>query len=129
MAHVIKVSSADAIKDIQRYRDDATSNKERVSEEEVAALRSTSQEVQTRHTLTKYFLVGFFGLIVSCFIFVPLYNAFAVSWIKDLHLQGLDEQVANVKLLDIEKVLAVIIGALGSSLGFIIGYYYKEKSK
>ena len=92
-------------------------------------MRNASQEVRTRHTLTKYFLLGFFTLIIVCFIFVPIYNSHAVHWVKELHEQGLDEQAKNINFLDVEKVLAVIIGALGSSLGFIIGYYYKEKSK
>lgn len=34
---------------------------------------------------------------------------------------------ASVKLLELDKVLSVIIGALGTSLGFIIGYYFEEK--
>ncbi|MGY0378307.1 hypothetical protein ACW2AL_15650 [Providencia sp. PROV170] len=39
----------------------------------------------------------------------------------------MEDIAKSIKLLDLDKVLAVIIGALGTSLGFIIGYYFKEK--
>ncbi|EHJ7977363.1 hypothetical protein QSZ85_000653 [Escherichia coli] len=123
------ISSQEAIEKLQNFKKRDDEVKEKVSDEESIAIRNASQEVKTRHTLTKYFLIGFFILIIVCFIFVPVYNSHAVHWVKELHEHGLDEQAKNINFLDVEKVLAVIIGALGSSLGFIIGYYYKEKSR
>lgn len=118
-----------ALEKLRNFKIEDEEAKEKVISQEDVAMRAASQEVRTRHTLTKYFLIGFFSLIVICFIFVPVYNEQAVHWVKELHENGLDEQAKNINFLDVEKILAVIIGALGSSLGFIIGYYYKEKSK
>lgn len=123
------LSSQEVLKRLHSSKQQDDETREKVTDEESMAIRSASQEVRTRHTLTKYFLIGFFTLIIICFVFVPVYNSHAVHWVKELHAKGLDEQAKNINFLDIEKVLAVIIGALGSSLGFIIGYYYKEKSK
>lgn len=122
-------TSAEALEKLRDFKKEDDEAKEKVIDEESMAIKNASQEVRTRHTLTKYFLIGFFTLIIICFIFVPIYNSHAVHWVKELHEHGLDEQAKNINFLDVEKVLAVIIGALGSSLGFIIGYYYKEKSK
>lgn len=82
---------------------------------------------KTRSTLTLTFMRGFFGLLIfSCF-FVFIYNWAAVYWIIDLKQAGLLNESTKLNLLDLDKVLSIIIGALGTSLGFIIGYYFKEK--
>lgn len=125
----ILYTTEEALKGLKDLKKTDEKTKEIVSGEESIALRNASQEVKTRHNVTTFFLIGFFCLIVICFVFVPIYNSHAVHWVKELHSQGMDEQAKNINFLDVEKVLAVIIGALGSSLGFIIGYYYKEKGK
>lgn len=104
-------------------------NKDKVTTVEEKALQNIHRDGKTRSTLTMAFLIGFFALIAWCFLFVLLYNYMAVGWIQDLHSKGLDNQVSNIKLLELDKVLAVIIGALGTSLGFIIGYYFKDKNQ
>lgn len=82
---------------------------------------------KTRSTLTLTFMRGFFGMLVFACIFVLIYNWLAVHWIIDLKTAGLAEDSSKLSLLEIDKILSIIIGALGTSLGFIIGYYFKEK--
>lgn len=55
------------------------------------------------------------------------YNWATVHWIIDLKTSGLTEQSTKLSLLEINKILSIIIGALGTTLGFIIGYFFKEK--
>lgn len=82
---------------------------------------------KTRSTLTLTFMRGFFGLLVfSCF-FVLIYNWATVHWIVELKKAGLAEDASKLNLLELDKILSIVIGALGTSLGFIIGYYFKEK--
>lgn len=102
-------------------------NKDKANYVEENALLNVHRDGRTRSALTITFLVGFFLLLVGCFLFVLIYNSYAVDWIKDLNNQGLKETADKVTFLELDKVLAVIIGALGTSLGFIIGYYFKEK--
>lgn len=116
---------SEKIKNIQTQSE---ATKDKVSSVEESALHNVHREGRTRSALTITFLVGFFLLIAGCFGFVLCYNYFAIGWIKDLHTQGLNDEIANVKLLELDKVLSVIIGALGTSLGFIIGYYFKDKN-
>lgn len=91
--------------------------------------KGIEKDHHTRGVLTRWFLVGFFILIISCFLFTLWYNAYAVDWIIKLKQQGLNEDANKISFLELDKVLAVIIGALGTSLGFIIGYYFKEKNR
>ncbi|WP_369311458.1 hypothetical protein [Providencia rettgeri] len=46
---------------------------------------------------------------------------------ESLSEKGMVEAASKVSLLELDKVLSIIISALGTSLGFIIGYYFKEK--
>lgn len=90
---------------------------------------SSKNEGKTRSALTISFLVGFFVLIALSGLFVLWYNNSVVSWVIDLQQAGVSDASTYLKPLELEKVLSVIIGALGTSLGFIIGYYFKEKNK
>lgn len=46
---------------------------------------------------------------------------------ESLSEKGMAEAASKVSLLELDKVLSIIISALGTSLGFSIGYYFKEK--
>ena len=54
------ISSTDALQKLIDFKKQDDETKEKVSDEESMAMRNASQEVRTRHTLTKYFLLGFF---------------------------------------------------------------------
>lgn len=114
-------------KRLENNQAQSQTNKDKANTVEENARLNIHRDGRTRSALTITFLVGFFLLIVGCFLFVLIYNSYAVSWIKELDSQGLKEYAAKVTFLELDKVLAVIIGALGTSLGFIIGYYFKDK--
>lgn len=82
---------------------------------------------EARRRLTTFFVRGFFFSIAGGGLFVLLYNYCAILWIESLSDRGLVEAASKVSLLELDKVLSLIISALGTSLGFIIGYYFKEK--
>lgn len=82
---------------------------------------------KTRSTLTLTFMRGFFGLLVFSCLFVLIYNWATVHWVVELKKAGLADDASKLNLLELDKILSIVIGALGTSLGFIIGYYFKEK--
>ncbi|MEQ5044273.1 hypothetical protein ABN117_14050 [Providencia manganoxydans] len=84
-------------------------------------------EGRDRGKLTTYFVWGFFTLLLWSFLFVLAYNWIAVWWAIDLHERGMIDAASKVTLLELDKVLSLVISALGTPLGFIIGYYFKEK--
>ena len=101
-------------------------------EEGVDALESSSDNTRvrdgkTRSTLTLTFMIGFFGILIFSCLFVLLYNWAAVNWAIHLAQAHLEKDAIGVQLLEVDKILSIMIGALGTSLGFIIGYYFKEK--
>jgi hypothetical protein len=61
-------------------------------------------------------------------MFVLFYNWLVVEWAAQLKTAGLDEKIKELHFLELDKVLSIMISALGTSLGFIIGYYFKGKS-
>ncbi|WP_109398912.1 hypothetical protein [Proteus sp. TJ1640] len=95
--------------------------------EEITLSNVAKKEGETRSLLTLVFLGGFFGLLILFAIFVWFYNGRVVSWVLELKAAGVENPVDYLKPLELEKVLSIIITALGTSLGFIIGYYFKEK--
>lgn len=108
--------------------DDNKKYDENATELETKAFNSARDDGQTRNRLTNTFLKGFFGLLIFSCIFVLIYNYFAVGWAIALSQAKLDEAAKTINFLELDKVLSIIIGALGTSLGFIIGYYFKEKN-
>ncbi|HBH6930767.1 TPA: hypothetical protein KUN31_000115 [Enterobacter cloacae] len=90
---------------------------------------SSKHEGKTRSALTISFLIGFFVLIAFSGLFVLWYNNSVISWVIELKKAGVPDASTYLKPLELEKILSIIIGALGTSLGFIIGYYFKEKNK
>lgn len=84
-------------------------------------------ETKTRNNLTLYFILGFFGMLILSALFVLWYNSYIISWAIELKDKDMLGSVDNLSLLQLDKVLSIIISALGTSLGFIIGYYFKNK--
>lgn len=116
-------SEVEEEKNKNRKAADETDRKERKINEQY------QQDDKARNTLTFHFLWGFFALISGCFLFVLIYNSTAVKWIEALDAKNIKDATNYIKLLELDKVLSVLIGALGTSLGFIIGYYFKEKKQ
>lgn len=87
-------------------------------------LAKSKSDQHTRSNLTTIFVVCFFLMLIFGAIFVLVYNHYAVSWIVDLKDKNLPNDF--IKPLQLESVLSLIVNSLGTSLGFIIGYYFKE---
>lgn len=121
------VNIGEAFKKIRESQAQHEKAKKEADDQESSSLNSLQRDGRTRSALTFWFMVGFFGLIAGCFFFTLWYNNLAVGWIIELQKEGLPEEAKGITLLELDKVLAVVIGALGTSLGFIIGYYFKEK--
>lgn len=115
-----------SLKDLSNKSKKSDIDAEKAEEE---ALSSNQRESKTRSALTITFLLGFFVLLIFSFLFVLWYNSHAVGWLLKLKAQGIENPSELIRPLELDKVLSILIGALGTSLGFIIGYYFKEKSK
>lgn len=67
---------------------------------------------KTRSTIAIFFVRWFFYLIAFSLIFVMVYN----SWVASA--QG-------VEFINPKDLILVITGAIGTPLGFVVGYYFK----
>lgn len=106
--------------------------KEKESSQEADEAQETAlkdpKDVKTRSLLTITFLSGFFAVIIFFAIFVLVYNRFVIEWALQLKAAHLEDKIGDLHFLELDKVLSIMISALGTSLGFIIGYYFKGKS-
>ncbi|EOJ8666810.1 hypothetical protein J7S95_18095 [Providencia stuartii] len=112
---------------VAKARNDINKEQAETISEEVDLQTKSGLDDKNRGNLTYVFVIGFFLLLSLSALFVLWYNSQAVGWIIKLNSNGLGEIAKNITLLDLGAVLSVLIGALGTSLGFIIGYYFKEK--
>ncbi|TPE15866.1 hypothetical protein FJP62_10730 [Pantoea vagans] len=126
---IVSAGLTEAVNKIRQAQAQHEKVKKEADEQETSSLSSLQRDGRTRSALTFWFMVGFFGLIAGCFFFTLWYNNVAVKWIIELQKEGLPEEAKRINLLELDKVLAVVIGALGTSLGFIIGYYFKDKHR
>ncbi len=99
------------------------------TEQEAISLTALASEDKARHNLTFLFLKYFFGLFIGAWIFILIYNWSVIFWIIWLNEHNLSSVADKIPLLELDKLLSLIISALGTSLGFIIGYYFKNKDK
>ncbi|MCU6666098.1 hypothetical protein [Silvania hatchlandensis] len=115
------------LNDIRRLRKEKNENESSLDQVEIDAKQQLLKDGKTRNTLTLSFLLGFFGMLIFSCLFVWLYNWSAINWGIKLKLAGITTGASEIHLLELEKILSIMIGALGTSLGFIIGYYFKDK--
>lgn len=125
----IHITPSSLVEKIKKTREEAHLAQKAAEQLESSSKERLRSEEDTRHSLTFLFILGFFALICSGALFVAIYNALAVGWIVKLKDAGLIEQAQKISLLELDKVLSIIVSALGTSLGFIIGYYFKNKDK
>ena len=59
----------------------------------------------TRSKMALVYVLGFFSIIYLCFLYAIIMKS---------------------SLNDLKEILVAVIGALSSTLGFIVGYYYKS---
>jgi hypothetical protein len=72
---------------------------------------------KTKSGLAKVFVYGYFLMIGLSMFSILIYN-YLIFRIKN----------DNELIIDVKELLLVITTAIGSPLGFIIGYYFKENS-
>lgn len=76
---------------------------------------------ESRLTITKMFLSWFFMLIGFSFIFSAFYNFMAALINTNPNLQD------KIQMLDVANTVSIITTTLSSGVGFVIGYYFKNK--
>ncbi|MBP1010764.1 hypothetical protein [Serratia fonticola] len=113
---------------VRDIKDSSARSEQSADEIELSAKNQIYRDGQTRSTLTLYFIGGFFALLLFSCLFVLFYNWMAVGWVIDLKKSELVDASLSIHLLELDKVLSIMISAFGTSLGFIIGYYFKEKN-
>lgn len=59
------------------------------------------------------FVWGYLGLVFLIMVGAPLYN----------------KSIGNTEPIDLDKILAQVGALLGTPLGFVVGYYFKEDKK
>ena len=94
------------------------------SKTEVNKFNEAEHKNQTRRTITLVFLIGFFLSIGLCFWAVTNYNHHLIQ----LTVETKDLSCKTLKLWEIKEILSIILSALASSVGFVLGYYFKEQS-
>ncbi|MEZ8304259.1 hypothetical protein AB6C61_10460 [Vibrio splendidus] len=88
---------------------------------------SKAKEDSTRSWLTTGFIFGLFLLIVLAAVYVMEHNAQVVHLTIEAKEKGLDVPLDNLSFLSFESIFSLIFNSFGTPLGFIIGYYFKEK--
>jgi hypothetical protein len=86
------------------------------------------KEHSARSWLTTTFVAGLFLLIILAGFYVIAYN----KSILELGIKAKESQttidLSSLSFLSFESVFSLIFNSFGTPLGFIIGYYFKEKS-
>lgn len=72
-------------------------------------------ESNSRLIITKLFLTWYFILIFGFFVFSLIYNLLSIL-------------LGSTNLLDIYKTVTIITTSLSGGVGFVIGYYFKNKN-
>lgn len=73
------------------------------------------QEDTTRSKLALIFVIGYF-IILGAGIFLVLVNNFLVEYFH----------FATDSIISVKDIISVISGTIGTSLGFVVGYYFKS---
>ena len=75
---------------------------------------------ETRSRIAKHFVLGYFLMIGGAFVLTLIYN---------LILYTFFQKIAAEQILPPKDILLTVTGIVGSPLGFIVGYYFKDIQK
>ena len=82
--------------------------------------------------ITKLFLKWYFSLIAGGFVFCLIYN-FGTAYINSHIVEGLVRSNQKIEgllpYLDVSNTVSIITTTLSSGVGFVIGYYFKNKGE
>lgn len=112
-----------------KHKDKNVGEKSKIEEKESRLLDSQMKhkEQNTRTSVTLCFLVGLFILIGVGALYVVYYNNNIVSLAIVAKSHGIELDPSSFTFLSFESIFSLIFNALGTPLGFIIGYYFKAK--
>lgn len=82
---------------------------------------------ESRLKITTLFLVAYFLLIAGSFIFSMIYN-FHAAHINE-ELLKTNPNAHFLDYLDVYNTVSIITTTLSSGVGFVIGYYFKNKGE
>ncbi|MBU2892855.1 hypothetical protein KO495_05900 [Colwellia sp. D2M02] len=85
------------------------------------------KEHSARSWLTTTFILGLFILIILAGFYVVYYNENVLAISLKLKESNIDLDTASLKFLSFDSIFSLIFNSFGTPLGFIIGYYFKEK--
>lgn len=124
----------DNLKKEARSQNQAKASSARETEKSLEALskqvdkKQSEREHKTRSWLTTGFILGLFLLIILAALYVPLHNSIVYDMIATAHKNSVPLPKDIPDFISFESIFSLIFNSLGTSLGFIIGYYFKEKS-
>ncbi|MDW1741500.1 hypothetical protein R7D66_23575 [Vibrio sp. Vb2354] len=95
--------------------------------EEQVEKKLKEKEHKARSWLTISFLLGLFSLIIGSAWYVIYHNQSMIELAVYSKEHGLAFNQDSFQFLSFESVFSLIFNSFGTSLGFIIGYYFKEK--
>lgn len=112
-----------------KFQDKGEDEKSKIEEKEALLLEKEikHKEQDTRTTVTLSFLIGLFLLIGIAALYVVYYNNNIVSLAIVAKSHGIELDPSSFTFLSFESIFSLIFNALGTPLGFIIGYYFKAK--
>lgn len=90
---------------------------ENLKETRETAYNSQQHKDKTRSEIALYFVKAYIMLVIFIFVIVFVYNLFLLLLQKD-----------NL-VLEIKDIFPLVIGTVGTLLGFVLGYYFKSEEK
>ncbi len=106
------------LKELDKLSADTASRKT-----DLANWNKEKHDNEARLSITKLVLWWYFGLIIFSFLYAAGYNSLAIF--LNQHLTTAE----SIKLLDVSNTVSLITSTLGSGVGFVIGYYFKNKGE
>jgi hypothetical protein len=96
--------------------------KEQVKESEPESkFHQQEHDSKSRLEITKLFLKSYFWLIAGSFLFCLVYNYGAAYLNFEFKLE------TPIRFIDVSNTVSIITTTLSSGMGFVIGYYFKNK--
>lgn len=111
----------------QSVKRDENVDKQIESLENELGKKLRENEHKTRNWLTTGFIIGLFSLIVLSAVYVVYHNNQLIDLAIRARENGIIIEPSDIGFLSFESVYSLLFNSLGTSLGFIIGYYFKEK--
>ncbi|WP_421193733.1 hypothetical protein [Aeromonas enteropelogenes] len=111
----------------QSVKRDENVDKQIESLENELGKKLRENEHKTRNWLTTGFIIGLFSLIILSAVYVVYHNNQLIDLAIRAREKGIIIEPSDIGFLSFESVYSLLFNSLGTSLGFIIGYYFKEK--